>query len=138
MNFLNIFVLFLNYNISNSFYYYIFVLFCCRILMIRILFLYQKSQIKKDKIGNRILSLAQGINKRNNHHIFMILQFLLIFNIKTIIDKYIYIEKIITKLVINDSKLQSKLLPKSLLSFDIMYKFSKYSLFRYLGKNTQE
>ncbi len=65
--------------------------------MIRILFLYQKSQIKKDKIGNRILSLAQGVNKRNNHHIFIILQFLLILNIKIIIDKYIYIEKIITK-----------------------------------------
>ncbi|KNH37624.1 hypothetical protein COE79_12750 [Bacillus toyonensis] len=66
--------------------------------------------IKKDKIGNTILSLAQGVNKRNNHHIFIILQFLLILNIGTVITKYIYIEKFITKLVINDSKLQCKLL----------------------------
>jgi len=35
-----------------------------RILIIRILFLYQKSTKKKDKIGNTILSLAQGVNKR--------------------------------------------------------------------------
>ncbi|MEX5523049.1 hypothetical protein ABFV50_30825, partial [Bacillus cereus] len=42
---------------------------------------------------------------------------LLILNIKTIIDKYINIEKFITKLTINDSKLQSKLLAKSLLWF---------------------
>ncbi|EEL31239.1 hypothetical protein bcere0019_56040 [Bacillus cereus Rock3-28] len=40
------------------------------------LFLYQKSTKKKDKIGNTILSLSQGVNKRNNHHIFIILQFL--------------------------------------------------------------
>jgi len=73
--------------------------------------LYQKSTKKKDKIGNKILSLAQGVNKRNNHHIFIILQFLLILNIETVITKYIYIEKFITQLVINDSKLQCKLLP---------------------------
>ncbi|AHZ49846.1 hypothetical protein BtBc_05535 [Bacillus thuringiensis] len=41
--------------------------------------------------------------------------FLLILNIKTIINKYINIEKFITKLTINDSKLQCKLLSKSLL-----------------------
>ncbi|OTY11329.1 hypothetical protein BK732_28045 [Bacillus thuringiensis serovar navarrensis] len=37
--------------------------------------MYQKSKKKKDKIGNTILSLAQGVNKRNNHHIFIILQY---------------------------------------------------------------
>ncbi|QWH15558.1 hypothetical protein EXW38_29560 (plasmid) [Bacillus mycoides] len=66
-------------------------------------------------MGNTILSLAQGVNKRNNHHTFIILQFLLILNIKTIIDKYIYIEKFITKLAINDSK------SKSLLSFPLKH-----------------
>ncbi|PGU00155.1 hypothetical protein COD19_17435 [Bacillus cereus] len=76
---------------------------------------------EKDKIGNTILSLAQGVNKRNNHHIFIILQFLLILNIKTTIDKYIYIEKFITKLAINDSKSECKLLPKSLLSFPLKH-----------------
>ncbi|PEL72431.1 hypothetical protein COE94_09570 [Bacillus toyonensis] len=59
----------------------------------------------------------QGVNKRNNHHIFIILQFSLILNIEIIITKYIYIEKFITKLVRNDSKLQCKLSTKSLLSF---------------------
>ncbi|PEW64652.1 hypothetical protein CN331_04935 [Bacillus cereus] len=53
--------------------------------------------------------------QKDNHHIFIIIYFLLILNIITIIDKYIYIEKFITKLVIDDSKLQCKLLPKSLL-----------------------
>ncbi|PEL93155.1 hypothetical protein CN626_07015 [Bacillus wiedmannii] len=48
---------------------------------------------------------------------FIIIYFLLVLNIKTIINKYIYIEKFIGKLVINDSKLQCKLLAKSLLSF---------------------
>ncbi|EOO41532.1 hypothetical protein FNE58_00150 [Bacillus thuringiensis] len=43
--------------------------------------------------------------------------FLLILNIKTIINKYINIEKFITKLTINDSKLQCKLLSSSLLSY---------------------
>ncbi len=78
--------------------------------------MYQKSTKKKDKIGNTILSLAQGVNKRNNHHIFIILHFSLILNIKTIFDKYIYIEKFITKLIINDSKSESKLLAICLLS----------------------
>ncbi|PEX85749.1 hypothetical protein CN450_16690 [Bacillus cereus] len=83
--------------------------------------MYQKSTKKKEKIGNTIFSLAQGVNKRNNHPIFIILQFLLILNIKTIIDKYIYIEKYITKLAINDSRSESKLLAKSLLSFPLKY-----------------
>ncbi|NIE90157.1 hypothetical protein F3J09_04850 [Bacillus sp. Ab-1751] len=43
--------------------------------------------------------------------------FLLILNIKIIINKYINIEKFITKLTINDSKLQCKLLSSSLLSY---------------------
>ncbi|MDR4241183.1 hypothetical protein FO524_29360 [Bacillus mycoides] len=73
-----------------------------------------KNLQKKDKIGNTILSLAQGVNKRDNHHIFIIPKFLLILNIKTIIDKYIYIEKFITNLAINDSRIESKLLPISL------------------------
>ncbi|PEB57427.1 hypothetical protein COL28_23220 [Bacillus thuringiensis] len=47
---------------------------------------------------------------------FIIIYFLLILNIKTIINKYINIEKFITKLAINDSKLQCKLIPISLLS----------------------
>ncbi|OOR07619.1 hypothetical protein BW900_08245 [Bacillus mycoides] len=63
-----------------------------------------------------MLSLTQGVNKRKNYHIFIIIYFLLILNIKTIIDKYIYIEKFITKLAINDSKTESKLLTNSLLS----------------------
>ncbi|EJQ36472.1 hypothetical protein IEE_05369 [Bacillus cereus BAG5X1-1] len=76
--------------------------------------MYQKSTKKKDKIGNTILSLAQGVNKRNNHHIFIIFNFSLILNIKTIFDKYIYIEKFITKLAINDLRNESKLLNISL------------------------
>ncbi|PEU18532.1 hypothetical protein COL20_03935 [Bacillus sp. AFS075034] len=83
--------------------------------------MYQKSTKKKDKIGNTILSLAQGVNKGNNHHIFIILQFLLILNIKTMIDNYIYIEKFITNLAINHSRSESKLLPKSLLSFPLKH-----------------
>ncbi|PEN67770.1 hypothetical protein CN544_24190 [Bacillus toyonensis] len=54
--------------------------------------------------------------QKDNHHIIIIIYFLLILNIRTIINKYIYIEKFITKLVINDSKLQSKLLAICLLS----------------------
>ncbi|PEK41054.1 hypothetical protein CN592_29145 [Bacillus toyonensis] len=54
--------------------------------------------------------------QKDNHHIFIIIYFLLILNIRTIINKYIYIEKFITKLVINDSKLQCELLPINLLS----------------------
>ncbi|OUA92304.1 hypothetical protein BK704_33955 [[Bacillus thuringiensis] serovar konkukian] len=48
--------------------------------------------------------------------IFMILYFLLIFDIKPIFNIYINIEKFITKLAINDSKSESKLLPICLLS----------------------
>ncbi|EOP17951.1 hypothetical protein BTGOE5_25710 [Bacillus thuringiensis] len=66
----------------------------------------KKSTKKKDKIGNTILSLAQGVNKRNNHHIFIILKFLLIFNIKTIINKSIYIEKVITNFIVNVIKMK--------------------------------
>ncbi|PEP74461.1 hypothetical protein CN581_28535 [Bacillus toyonensis] len=54
--------------------------------------------------------------QKDNHHIFIIIYFLLILNIETLINKYIYIEKFITKLVINDSKLQCKLLARRLLS----------------------
>ncbi|PRD04729.1 hypothetical protein CQ058_30490 [Bacillus sp. MYb56] len=68
-----------------------------------------------------MLSLVQGVNKRKNHHIFIIIYFLLILNIKSIINKYINIEKIITKLAINDSKPESKLLAKSLLSFPLKH-----------------
>ncbi|OUB34523.1 hypothetical protein BK708_05670 [Bacillus thuringiensis serovar yunnanensis] len=71
--------------------------------------MYQKSTKKKDKIGNTILSLAQGVNKRNNHHIFIILKFLLIFNIKTIIKKSIYIEKVITNFYCKCYKNENKL-----------------------------
>jgi len=92
-----------------------FVISCCRILMIRILFLYQKSQIKKDKIGEHDLIFSTRSKQKDNHHIFIIIYFLLILNIITMLNKYIYIEKFITKLVINDSNLQSKLLAKSLL-----------------------
>ncbi|KXX90516.1 hypothetical protein AT266_15310 [Bacillus cereus] len=53
--------------------------------------------------------------QKDNHHIFITVYFLLILNIKTILNEYIYIEKFIRKFVINDSKLQSKLLLKSLL-----------------------
>ncbi len=46
----------------------------------------------------------------------MILYFLLIFDIKPIFNIYINIEKFITKIAINDSKSECKLLPISLLS----------------------
>ncbi|PEV19585.1 hypothetical protein CN420_29140 [Bacillus thuringiensis] len=59
--------------------------------------------------------------QKDNHHIFIIIYFLLISNIKSIINKYIYIEKFIGKLVINDSKLQCKLLAISLLSFPLKH-----------------
>ncbi|QWI25477.1 hypothetical protein EXW34_30335 (plasmid) [Bacillus mycoides] len=64
--------------------------------------MYQKSTNKKIRSGNTILFLAQGVNNRDNHHIFIIYYFLLILNIKTTISNYIYIEKFITKLAIND------------------------------------
>lgn len=66
----------------------------------------KKSTKKKDKIGNTILSLTQGVNKRNNHHIFIMLKFLLILNIKTIINKSIYIEKVITNFIENLIKMK--------------------------------
>ncbi|PHG71194.1 hypothetical protein COI55_09240 [Bacillus wiedmannii] len=53
--------------------------------------------------------------------IFIVLYFLLIFDKKTIYNIYIYIEKFITKLAINDSKLQCKLLSKSLHSFPLKH-----------------
>ncbi|TKH46995.1 hypothetical protein FC680_30150, partial [Bacillus cereus] len=53
--------------------------------------------------------------QKDNHHIFIVIYFLLILNIKTKINKYINIEKFIAELAINDSKLQSKLLPINLL-----------------------
>ncbi|PFZ64339.1 hypothetical protein COF84_17040 [Bacillus wiedmannii] len=59
--------------------------------------------------------------QKDNHHIFIIIYFLLILNIRTILNKYIYIEKFIGKLVINDSKLQCKLLSKSLHSFPLKH-----------------
>ncbi|PGS99278.1 hypothetical protein COD09_18385 [Bacillus cereus] len=59
--------------------------------------------------------------QKDNHHIIIIIYFLLILNIRTIINKYIYIEKFITKLVINDAKPQCKLLAKSLHSFPLKH-----------------
>ncbi|PEL72467.1 hypothetical protein COE94_25610 [Bacillus toyonensis] len=89
--------------------------------MIRILFLYQKSQIKKDKIREHDLIYSTRSKQKDNYHIVIIIYFLLILNIGTIINKYIYIEKFITNLIINDSKLQSKLLAESLLSFPLQH-----------------
>ncbi|PER35827.1 hypothetical protein CN479_26815 [Bacillus thuringiensis] len=73
--------------------------------------------MKKDKIGEHDLIFSTRSKQKDNHHIVIIIYFLLILNIITILNKYIYIEKFITKLVINDSKLQSKLLASSLLSY---------------------
>ncbi|PFN80697.1 hypothetical protein COJ67_31630 [Bacillus thuringiensis] len=73
--------------------------------------------MKKDKIGEHDLIFSTRSKQKDNHHIFIIICFLLILNNRTIINKYIYIEKFIAKLVINISKNQSKLLAKSLLSF---------------------
>ncbi|PDY75757.1 hypothetical protein CON06_30010, partial [Bacillus cereus] len=65
--------------------------------MIRVLFLYQKSTNKKDKIDEHDLIFnIREKQKANTILIFIILYFLLILNIKTIINKYIYIEKFIT------------------------------------------
>ena len=77
--------------------------------------MYQKSTKKKDKIGEHDLIFSTRSKQKDNHHIFIIVYFLLILDIITKTNKYIYIKKFIAKLVINDSKLQSKLLPKSLL-----------------------
>lgn len=70
---------------------------------------------KKDKIGE--YDLIFSIREKQVTQtilIFMILYFLLIFDIKPIFNIYINIEKFITKLAINDSKSECKLLPKSL------------------------
>ncbi|PGT58080.1 hypothetical protein COD16_21510 [Bacillus thuringiensis] len=76
---------------------------------------------KKDKIGEYNLIFSTRSKQKDNYHIGIIIYFLLILNIITIINKYIYIEKFITNLVINDSKLQCKLLAKSLLSFPLKH-----------------
>ncbi|PGE05570.1 hypothetical protein COM64_29560 [Bacillus toyonensis] len=76
--------------------------------------MYLKSKNKKDKIREQDLIFSTRSKQKDNHHIFIIIYFLLILNIKTIINKYIYIEKFIGKFVINDSKLQCKLLAKSI------------------------
>ncbi|PER19393.1 hypothetical protein CN476_26940 [Bacillus cereus] len=68
-------------------------------------------QIKKDKIGEYDLIFSTRSKQKDNHHIFIIIHILLILNIKTIINKYINIEKFFTKLAINDSKPECKLLP---------------------------
>ncbi|PGL57397.1 hypothetical protein CN927_24365 [Bacillus cereus] len=79
--------------------------------MIRVLFLYQKSTNKKDKIDEHDLIFnIREKQKVNTILIFIILYFLLILNIKTIINKYIYIEKFITNLVVNVSNIECKLL----------------------------
>ncbi|MES1053462.1 hypothetical protein FOA24_31370 [Bacillus thuringiensis] len=80
-----------------------------------------KIQKYKDKIREQDLIFSTRSKQKDNHHIFIIIYFLLISNIRTIINKYIYIEKFITKLVINNPKLQCKLLPKSLLSFHLKH-----------------
>ncbi|PED84907.1 hypothetical protein CN503_31595 [Bacillus cereus] len=77
--------------------------------------------MKKDKIGEHDLIFSTRSKQKDNHHIFIIIYFLLILNIRTILNKYIYIEKFITKLVINDSKLQCKLLDKILHSFPLKH-----------------
>ncbi|TKI82247.1 hypothetical protein FC701_22115, partial [Bacillus mycoides] len=70
-----------------------------------------------DKIREHDLIFSTRSKQKDNYHILIIIYFLPILNIRTIINKYIYIEKFITRLVINDSKTESKLLAKSLLSF---------------------
>ncbi|PGA93020.1 hypothetical protein COL92_28415 [Bacillus wiedmannii] len=77
---------------------------------------------KKDKIGE--YDLIFSIREKQVTQtilIFMILYFLLIFDIKSIFNIYINIEKFITKLAINDSKSECKLLSKSLLSFPLKH-----------------
>ncbi|PFI79135.1 hypothetical protein COI83_25210 [Bacillus cereus] len=64
-------------------------------------FFVSKIQKYKDKIREQDLIFSTRSKQKDNHHIFIIIYCLLIFNIKTIIGKYIYIEKFITKLVIN-------------------------------------
>ncbi|PEW81315.1 hypothetical protein CN445_29460 [Bacillus cereus] len=73
-------------------------------------FCIKNPQIKKDKIGEHDLIFSTRSKQKDNHHINIIIYFLLILNIKTILNKYINIEKFITKLAINDSKSKSLLL----------------------------
>ncbi|PFK29653.1 hypothetical protein COJ05_01120 [Bacillus cereus] len=78
--------------------------------------MYQKSTNKKDKIDEH--DLIFNIREKQVTQIiliFMILYFLLFFDIKPIFNIYINIEKFITKLAINDSK------SKSLLSFPLKH-----------------
>ncbi|OTY16445.1 hypothetical protein BK735_20340 [Bacillus mycoides] len=72
-------------------------------------------QIKKDKIGeyDLILSIREK-QVTETILIFMILYFLLIFDIKPIFNIYINIEKFITILVVNVSNIECKLLTISL------------------------
>lgn len=86
--------------------------------------MYLKFTDKKDKIGEYDLILSIREKQVTQTIInFMILYFLLIFDIKPIFNIYINIEKFTTKLTINDLKHESKLLAKvyffsqSLLSF---------------------
>ncbi|PEQ52403.1 hypothetical protein CN469_30540 [Bacillus cereus] len=91
--------------------------------------------MKKDKIGENdlILSIREK-QVTQTILIFMILYFLLIFDIKPIFNIYINIEKFITKLAINDSKSESKLLPISLLLFRRNY--LNRNVQRSVNKNT--
>lgn len=83
--------------------------------------MYQKSTNKKIRSGNTILSLSHGVNNSDNLHVFIIYHFLLILNIRTIINRYIHIDKFITKLVVNVFKNESKLLAISLLSVSLKH-----------------
>ncbi|PRD06976.1 hypothetical protein CQ058_28095 [Bacillus sp. MYb56] len=78
--------------------------------------------MKKDKIGeyDLILSIREK-QVTQTILIFMILYFLLFFDIKPIFNIYINIEKFITKLAIDDSKIECKLLAESLHSFPLKH-----------------
>ncbi|QWI41009.1 hypothetical protein EXW43_28520 (plasmid) [Bacillus mycoides] len=75
-NFSILYYYYINYNISNSFYYLYFVISCCRILIIRILFFIKNPQIKEDKIGEHDLIFSTRSKERDNHQIFIIIYFL--------------------------------------------------------------
>ncbi|PEX40656.1 hypothetical protein COJ42_28925 [Bacillus cereus] len=62
-------------------------------------------------MGNTIFSLYKE-NTKGITILFILYCFLLIFYIKTINNSYTYIEKFITKLAINDSRSECKLLYK--------------------------
>ncbi|PEE14298.1 hypothetical protein CN327_29100 [Bacillus cereus] len=91
--------------------------------MIRILFFYIKFlQTKKDKIGEYDLIFSVREKQVTETSLFFIvLYFLLIFDIKTIYNMYIYIEKFITNLVVNVFKNECKFLAKSLHSFPLKH-----------------